>query len=342
MVVDLPAPLRPSNAVARPAYAVRSIPRTAATAPNLTHSPLISTRVAPSLASSTRPLFLTIGGTRVRFAKLLGFPGRPGKPGDGRPYFARQPPESPARPFRNVRRGVRRGSGREGLALLGHLDEAVGGGEAVAVCRGQVTGPGDEAGQALAGATVVALHELDGATGQRRVADAHDRADVGGGGGLDDALLEALRGLDRLDEQVAVLEVLDVGWLGVRREQLGQAAPQGAAAAVLVVLVEALAAQSAGTALLEHLRDHGLARVRLVAGRRRVGGRLLDLGHQLHVQLVAELQRADRVAGLGCCPLDRHRVDVLAEHGETLHHHRADDAAGVETAAGRSPPRGVE
>src|SRR4051812_37023312 len=106
MVVDLPAPLRPSKAVARPAYAVRSIPRTAATAPNLTHSPLISTRVAPSLASSTRPLFLTIGGVRVRFAKLSGFPGRPGKPEPGGQYFTLPAPDSPARPFRNVRRGV--------------------------------------------------------------------------------------------------------------------------------------------------------------------------------------------------------------------------------------------
>ena len=47
IVVDLPAPLRPSSAVARPASAVRSIPRTAATDPNRTQSPWMSTRRWP-------------------------------------------------------------------------------------------------------------------------------------------------------------------------------------------------------------------------------------------------------------------------------------------------------
>src|SRR3954452_19490129 len=173
-------------------------------------------------------------------------------------------------------------SGGEGLALLGHLDEAVGGGEAGAVLRAELTGAGDEAGEALAGAAVVALHELHGAAGEGGVADAHDRADVGRRRGLDDALLEALRGLDRLDEEVAVLEVLDVRRLGVRREELGETGPQRAAAAVLVVLVEALAAQAAGSALLEHPVHHGFTRVVLVALGRSLGVGLLDLGHQLH------------------------------------------------------------
>ena len=87
-----------------------------------------------------------------------------------------------------------------------------------------------------------------------------------------------------------------------------------------------------------------------VAGVRRVvppsrstaaGGGLADLGHQLHVQLVGELQRADRVAGLGRGALDRHRVHALAEHRQALVDHRADDPAGVEAAAVVDHDRGL-
>ena len=83
---------------------------------------------------------------------------------------------------------------------------------------------------------------------------------------------------------------------------------------------------------------------------RRVGaagalGRLLggdpDLPHQLHVQLVGELEGADRVAVLGGGPLERHRVHALAEHGQPLVDHRADDPRGVEAAAVVDDDRGL-
>ena len=60
IVVDLPAPLRPSRAVAAPGATWRSIPRTASTEPNETHRDWTSTTgagVVGSGAAVTGPLF---------------------------------------------------------------------------------------------------------------------------------------------------------------------------------------------------------------------------------------------------------------------------------------------
>ena len=108
----------------------------------------------------------------------------------------------------------------------------------------------------------------------------------------------------RLDEEQPVLDVLERDRLGGDREGLGQARPDAGALAVVVV-VEAGALEPRRAAELDHLRDDGLARVRRVGAAVALDGvlaRLADLGHQLHVQLVAELERTDRVAGLGARP----------------------------------------
>ena len=50
---------------------------------------------------------------------------------------------------------------------------------------------------------------------------------------------------------------------------------------------------------------------------------------------------ADRVAGLGRRPLERHRVHALGEHRQALVDHRADDPRGVEAAAVVDHDRGL-
>ena len=82
----------------------------------------------------------------------------------------------------------------------------------------------------------------------------------------------------------------------------------------LVVVEEAGAAQPARPAELDHPVDHGLARVGGVGaagGLDRVRVSLRILSEQLHVQLVGQLQRADRVAGLGGGLLDGGRRHAL-------------------------------
>src|SRR3954449_1041621 len=109
-----------------------------------------------------------------------------------------------------------------GLAALGLLDQRRGRLEALAVALGQLARPRDEAGEA----PVVSVDVLEHAAGPAREPDAHDRPDVGVGHRLDDALVEALDGLDGLDEEHALLEVgerdVEVG----TAEGVAQALPQ--------------------------------------------------------------------------------------------------------------------
>ena len=109
IVVDLPAPLRPSSAVAMPGATCRSMPRTASTDPNLTHSPDTSTTADRSgeVMASIVPLTVHEWGKTPRFA-----------------------------------------SGGEALTLLGEVDEVGGRLEAVAVRGGELAGAGNEAGEA--------------------------------------------------------------------------------------------------------------------------------------------------------------------------------------------------
>ena len=117
---------------------------------------------------------------------------------------------------------------------------------------------------------------------------------------------------------------------------LGEPGPEALALAGVVVLVEAGALEPRGAAELDHLRDDavtGVGRQLDAVALGGVDGRLADLGHQLHVQLVGELEGADRVAVLGRGPLEGDRVDALGEHREALVDHRADHPRGVEAAA---------
>ena len=87
---------------------------------------------------------------------------------------------------------------------------------------------------------------------------------------------------------------------------------------------------------LDHPLHHGAAGVLGVGEALAVGGvgrRLDDLEHQLHVQLVGQLQRPDGVTRLRRGPLEGLRVHALGEHRQALVDHEADDARGVEAAA---------
>src|SRR5436305_8271706 len=127
-----------------------------------------------------------------------------------------------------------------GLAALGLLDQRGGRLEALAVALGQLAGARDEPREAA----FVAVDVLQHAARPAREPDAHDRSDVGVGHRLDDALAEALDRLDRLDEQHALLEVLEGDVEVGAPEGVLQALPQPGALAV-GVLVEAGAGQAA-------------------------------------------------------------------------------------------------
>src|SRR6185295_101078 len=64
MVVDLPAPLRPSSAVACPAYAWTSMPATASTSPKRTCRPRTSTTGSFTRKVSQRPADFALGTSR--------------------------------------------------------------------------------------------------------------------------------------------------------------------------------------------------------------------------------------------------------------------------------------
>src|SRR4051794_7048475 len=147
-----------------------------------------------------------------------------------------------------------------GLAALGLLDQRRGRLEALAVALGQLAGARDEPGQPA----LVAVDVLEHAAGPAREPDAHDRADVGVGDRLDDALVEALDRLDGLDEEHALFEVDERPVEVVAPERVLQARPQPGALAVLAVLVEAGAGQApAAVELVEHAVDDLRRRVLL-------------------------------------------------------------------------------
>src|SRR5687767_1502047 len=112
--------------------------------------------------------------------------------------------------------------------------EGLGRGEAVAVGLGQLAGAGDEA----LDTALVAVDVLQDAAGPAGEADTHDRADIGVGDGLDDALVDALDRLEGLDEEHALLQVLEVDRGGIldRRERVAQARPEPRLLAVRVLV----------------------------------------------------------------------------------------------------------
>src|SRR5215468_10497754 len=195
----------------------------------------------------------------------------------------------------------------ESLAVVGLLAQQWTGPEALPVPIGQLIGARHESRYA------VSVDVLQHATGPGREADAHDGADVRVRHGGDDVLLQAPHRLDRLGEQQPLLQLLqvDVGGLAAHRELGRQAGPERDALTVLVV-EEARTAQASRAAQLDHPVDNHLAGMCLVPLAGRGPCLVTDLGHQLHVQLVGELQRTYRISGLGGGLLDRRRVHALA------------------------------
>src|SRR3954453_13772038 len=153
--------------------------------------------------------------------------------------------------------------GSEPLAVLGLLAQlrvrlepwAVPGRELVSACH-----EGADAAR-------VGVDVLQHATGPRREADAHDRPDVGVGRADDDALLDAARRLDGLDDEHPFLQFVQVPprRVAVHGETRGEARPQADPLARLVVVVEPCATQPAGPAQADHLLDDRLRRVAGVA-----------------------------------------------------------------------------
>ena len=132
---------------------------------------------------------------------------------------------------------------------------------------------------------------------------------------------------------------------GPAAQLVPQAAPQTGAAALLVVLVEALALELARAVVdVQHL-VHDLGDATVVDGD---AGSLLrglglgaDLAGQLQVQLILQLQRRCRVASLAASCLDDGRIDALGQHAHRLVEEEADDAGGVETAGVVDDDRGL-
>src|SRR5690606_24716475 len=219
------------------------------------------------------------------------------------------------------------------LALLGLLHQRGGRLEVVAVALGEFPRPRHETLQA----SLVLVDVLDHATGPRRETDAHDRADVGVLDGVEHALVEALHRLERLGEEHALLQVLERHVAAARVEGLPQARPQPRPLALVVVLVETGARRTALTVVLvDHPVDDGLGRVCLPRAARGLDGFLrlvADLAGQGERELVHQLQRRSRVAGLRARLLDGRGLDTLTQRGDGLVDERADDARGEEAAA---------
>ena len=247
MVVDLPAPLRPSRAVAAPGATRRSMPRTASTAPKRTHSASTSTtgpryggpggtrgRVGEGHRSMA-PVFRRggadvgkLGGAGVAVSQVMprnwrcprrlpwGAPVFRGKC-DGQGRTAARPDVrdragsygDPVSPT-TTGRAVRRTAGSAQAGKRSPFSA-----RSTTYAGGSKRSPYAAASSRAratkpvrpAGGALVALHVLDGAAVQGREADAHDRADVRGGRRLDHALVEAAGGLQRHPEQVALLDV---------------------------------------------------------------------------------------------------------------------------------------
>src|ERR1700733_11045662 len=123
----------------------------------------------------------------------------------------------------------------EALALGRHLPQAAARREARTVLASEFLGAGDERLRAQA------VDQRDRTAGERREAEAEDRADVGLAGVGDDALLHAARGLQRLREQETVLQVSHRNRIGI--EPLAcdflQARPE-ALGAICRIIVKAL------------------------------------------------------------------------------------------------------
>ena len=137
IVVDLPAPLRPSSAVAAPGATEKSMPRTASTSPNLTQSDRTST-TGGGRRSMARECLGREAVTR-RIAGSLGA-------GFARSHAKRCFPSLQSTGSTSFTRyQVELGQARQKRSPFSAFSTRLAGGlEPLAVLRGQLLGPGDE------------------------------------------------------------------------------------------------------------------------------------------------------------------------------------------------------
>src|SRR5271163_926083 len=119
----------------------------------------------------------------------------------------------------------------ESLVLRRHAQQQLRWRKARPMPGGELFTHGDEAD---------GTHHVDigqGAAGERREAEAEDRADIGLADVGEDALLEAARRFERLDTEQAILELLHIDGVGVELDllQVGEPGPQPFLALVGIV-----------------------------------------------------------------------------------------------------------
>src|SRR5690606_5242872 len=142
--------------------------------------------------------------------------------------------------------GFRRLAAVEAFALRGHVAQQLRRREAGAVARLQPLADLDRAGGAHD------VEPAEGAARPRAVAPAEDGADVAFADVFQHALLQRADGLQRLDQQQAVLDLGQVGLVVGNRPEGFKTVPQALAIALFVIGVEACLGLAAEPALVGH------------------------------------------------------------------------------------------
>src|ERR1700733_7127134 len=162
----------------------------------------------PCAIQSTRSSRPSIG-VRSTWSRAMQGPGEK----RSRPYTWRA-----AKRNATLTRLMRREAAVERLALFRHVEQELAGFEAVAMKLGELVAQRDKG---------LGAHAVDignGAAGERRKAEAQDRADVGFAHVGDDALLDAAGGFQRLHRQQPRFELADIDRIRIEfcRLQIGK------------------------------------------------------------------------------------------------------------------------
>ena len=185
---------------------------------------------------------------------------------------------------------------------------------------------------------ILRAHHVDvgqRAAGERRKAEAEDRADIGLAHVGEHVLLEAARGLQRLNAEQALLQLLDVDLVGIEllRLQIGEARPQ----LLRPVLPDSRRSPCrscgrSGRASRPSPRSSAFCRgsIALAPRSASVAFRIFQARSTATSSLSDE--RADRHAGHAADILDHRRRHAFGQHQMAFADIGADHARGVEAA----------